>query len=109
MEGYGYCDKGIILGVDIGGQDADVLLPNGQVVAAHLPEEKHVHTCDLPASVDFRDPSSNGCWVEEATPGKGDWAHYVQVRGSSGVYLIVTDLATGEVIRDDRPWQMVVA
>ena len=32
---------------------------------------------------------------------------YEQIVGHSGVYLVVTDLETGAVIRDDRPWQMV--
>ena len=29
-----------------------------------------------------------------------------QVVGNSGVYLIEVDAETGEVLRDDRPWQM---
>lgn len=59
------------------------------------------HKCmGVPKSSDFRDGSAaEGCWVE------GD-LHYQQVAGSSGVYLVVTNVTTGEVMRDDRPWQM---
>jgi hypothetical protein len=35
-------------------------------------------------------------------------AHYTQIAGESGVYLRVVDMTTGEVVRDDRPWQMEV-
>ena len=31
---------------------------------------------------------------------------YQQIVGKSGVYLVITDMETGEVVRDDRPWQM---
>ena len=59
------------------------------------------HVCRDPQSLDFQDGSdASGCWM-----GK-DGLHYEQVAGSSGVYLIATDLKTGEVVRDDRPWQM---
>lgn len=29
-----------------------------------------------------------------------------QIVGKSGVYLVVSLVRTGEVIQDDRPWQM---
>ena len=35
----------------------------------------------------------------------GEVHHYEQVVGNSGVYIVVTDDA-GNIIRDDRPWQM---
>ena len=59
------------------------------------------HECTgVPTSSDFRDGSkAEGCWIEGNL-------HYEQVAGNSGVYLIVTDAVTGDVIRDDRPWQM---
>ena len=45
----------------------------------------------------------NETWEEEEN---GRKVIYEQVVGKSGVYLVVTDKATGEVIRDGRPWQM---
>lgn len=60
------------------------------------------HICNEPKSSDFQDgQDAAGCWME------GD-LHYEQVVGNSGVYLVVTNTRTGEVIRDDRPWQMKV-
>lgn len=53
-----------------------------------------------PTSADFRDGKlAEGKWRE---------GHllYEQVAGQLGVYLVVTDLLTGKIIRDDRPWQM---
>jgi len=53
--------------------------------------------------VELRDGSdAEGHWI-----GK-DGLLYEQVVGSSGVYLIVSNLETGEVVRDDRPWQMKI-
>jgi len=63
-------------------------------------DNEDYHICNPPESNDFRDgPAAEGCWMERTL-------HYEQVAGSSGVYLVVTDTATGEVVRDDRPWQM---
>ena len=60
------------------------------------------HECKSPKSNDFQDgQDAEGCWME------GD-QHHEQIVGSSGVYLVVTDTTTGEVVRDDRPWQMTV-
>lgn len=59
------------------------------------------HKCVAPKSSDFRDgKDAEGCWKEGNL-------HYEQVAGNSGVYLIVTD-EDGNVVRDDRPWQMTV-
>lgn len=56
--------------------------------------------CVGPESSNFEDGSAaEGCWV-------ADGLHYEQVVGSSGIYLVVTDLETRKVVRDDRPWQM---
>jgi hypothetical protein len=64
--------------------------------------ENTEHTCVEPKSVDFTNGTdAAGCWTEEHL-------HYQQVVGSSGIYLVVTDTTTGEIIRDDRPWQMTV-
>jgi len=64
--------------------------------------DKNEHKCQEPKSSDFRDgQEAEGCWME------GD-EHHEQVAGSSGVYLVVTDTTTEEVIRDGRPWQMTV-
>lgn len=53
-----------------------------------------------PQSSDFQDGNdAGGFWVENGTL-------IEQVVGSSGVYLIKTDIATGETISDSRPWQM---
>jgi len=41
----------------------------------------------------------NETWADE------DGNTVEQIVGNSGVYLVVTD-KDGEVIRDDRPWQM---
>ena len=58
------------------------------------------HKCKPPKSSNFQDGSdAEGCWTDK------DGNHVEQVAGSSGVYLIVTD-SNGQVIRDDRPWQM---
>lgn len=53
---------------------------------------------------DFKDKE----WLEEEeVEGQGKRVFlYQQIVGKSGVYLVVTDPRTGEVIRDDRPWQM---
>ena len=60
------------------------------------------HICTPPTSNDFRDGSNaGGCWIENGI-------HVEQIVGSSGVYLIETDIATGDVLRDSRPWQMRV-
>jgi len=60
------------------------------------------HECKEPKSSDFQDAqAAEGCWME------GD-QHHEQVVGSSGVYLVVTNVITGDIIRDDRPWQMTV-
>ena len=60
------------------------------------------HECQDPKSSDFQDgQDAEGCWME-------DDLHHVQVAGSSGVYLVVTNVTTGDVVRDDRPWQMAV-
>lgn len=60
------------------------------------------HKCIKPTSSDFHDgENAEGCW-------KFNGVHYQQIAGSSGVYLIETDIATGEVVRDDRPRQMTV-
>jgi hypothetical protein len=48
---------------------------------------------------DFR----NETWKENFN---GKSAVYEQIVGHSGVYLVITDAKTGEVLRDDRPWQM---
>ena len=66
----------------------------------HLGSIRCVHVCTYPESADFRDgDKASGCWRE-------GHLHYEQVCGKSGVYLIVTDFYTGDLIRDDRPWQM---
>ncbi len=58
------------------------------------------HECKRPISNSFLDGrDADGCWIE-------DGLHWEQIAGSSGIYLIATDVKTGEVIRDDRPWQM---
>lgn len=57
-----------------------------------------------PESSDFRDGTvASGSWYEEVN---GQIVLVEQVVGQSGVYLIETDHESGEVIRDDRPWQM---
>lgn len=64
--------------------------------------DKNEHKCKGPKSSDFQDgQAAEGCWME------GNH-HHQQVTGSSGVYLVVTNVTTGNIIRDDRPWQMMV-
>jgi hypothetical protein len=63
------------------------------------------HVCRPPESNDFRDGcEAEGCWI--GTWRNGCEVHYQQIAGDSGVYLRVVDMATGEVLRDDTPWQM---
>ena len=63
--------------------------------------DKNEHRCQEPKSSDFQDgQDAEGCWMEGNQ-------HHRQVVGSSGVYLIVKD-EDGNIIRDDRPWQMTV-
>lgn len=50
---------------------------------------------------DFKDE----CWYE-VDPDTGRKLTYRQLVGKSGVYLVIEDEETGEVLRDDRPWQM---
>ena len=45
----------------------------------------------------------NKIWEEEHD---GRWVIVEQIVGHSGVYLVITDRKTGEMLRDDRPWQM---
>lgn len=60
------------------------------------------HVCVPPSSSSFEDGAdAEGCWQEGNL-------HYEQVVGTSGAYLVVTDITTGEIVRDDRPWQMRV-
>lgn len=49
------------------------------------------------------DDFENETWEEEHD---GVVLVYDQVVGNSGVYLIITNKKTGEIVRDDRPWQM---
>ena len=70
---------------------------------ADFPNDGHV--CQPPESSDFRDgPRAEGCWMGKWLDGHE--VHYTQIAGESGVYLRAVDMATGEVLRDDRPWQM---
>lgn len=48
----------------------------------------------------------NETWNEKG-PDTGRTLVFRQIVGNSGVYLVIEDEETGEVIRDDRPWQMV--
>jgi len=48
--------------------------------------------------------NTNTKWIE--TGEEGHTLLYEAVVGNSGVYLVVTDLTTAEILRDDRPWQM---
>jgi hypothetical protein len=65
------------------------------------------HVCKPPESNDFRDGvRAEGCWT--LTWKDGRRKHYTQTVGESGVYLRVVDMVTGEILRDDRPWQMEV-
>jgi len=62
------------------------------------------HVCQPPHSNDFRDGlRAEGCWMGQCNSVQ---AHYQQSAGESGIYLRVVDMTTGEVLRDDRPWQM---
>lgn len=57
-----------------------------------------------PESNDFRDGAdASGTWTEMVN---GRQIRVEQIVGQSGIYLVETDIATGEVIRDSRPWQM---
>ena len=57
-----------------------------------------------PESNDFRDAeNAAGVWTEVVN---GRQIRVEQIAGQSGIYLVETDIATGEVIRDSRPWQM---
>lgn len=63
-------------------------------------------TAVMPQSSDFRDGAlASGFWYEESA---GRIVLVSQVVGSSGVYLVETDHATGEILHDGRPWQMRV-
>jgi glucose/arabinose dehydrogenase len=55
------------------------------------------------ASVTRLEDFRNETWEEQRD---GRPVTVEQVVGNSGVYLIITDQGTGEVLRDDRPWQM---
>lgn len=59
-----------------------------------------------PKSSDFRDGSdAAGYWFDL----DGERVVRVeQVVGGSGVYLVETDVDTGDIVRDNRPWQMTV-
>jgi len=48
----------------------------------------------------------NEIWTE-VDPKTGRTLEYEQIVGQSGVYLVIRDLETQEIIRDDRPWQLV--
>ena len=64
-------------------------------------KEIEMHTCTEPKSNNFEDShDAQGCWMD-------DGKHFEQVVGDSGIYLIVTD-EEGNVVRDDRPWQLLV-
>lgn len=57
----------------------------------------------MPQSSDFRDGSEAEGWFIGPA---GEESHiYEQVAGSSGVYLIEYDV-DGNLVQDDRPWQM---
>lgn len=61
-------------------------------------------TAVYPESSDFRDgAAASGHWYEEVN---GKIVEVAQVVGGSGVYLVETDHETGEVVRDDIPWQL---
>ena len=55
-----------------------------------------------PQSSDFQDGNDAGGYFVE------NGILFEQVVGSSGIYIIETDIETGETIRDSRPWQMRV-
>ena len=54
---------------------------------------------DMTNLADFKNQS----WQETRD---GRTINCQQVVGNSGVYLVETDAESGEVLRDDRPWQM---
>lgn len=62
----------------------------------------------MPSLSEFKDET----WEEFVAVEVGDnRVGYRRVKveqgvGFSGVYRVETDASTGEVIRDDRPWQM---
>ena len=63
-------------------------------------------TAVMPESSDFRDgANAAGFWYESRN---GRVIVVEQVVGGSGVYLVETDQKSGEILRDDRPWQMRV-
>lgn len=63
-------------------------------------------TAKEPTSSDFRDgEDAEGEWYEVED---GQLVKVEQVAGSSGVYLVVSNVDTGAIIRDGRPWQMTV-
>ena len=53
----------------------------------------------------FYQDGSDGAWIDD---GGNTPVLIEQVSGSSSVYLIETDIVTGTVLRDQRPWQMLV-
>jgi hypothetical protein len=65
------------------------------------------HACRAPESSDFRDgQKAEGCWRDRIADGRD--CHCQQIVGESGIYMRIVDMATGEVLRDDTPWQMTI-
>ena len=69
-------------------------------------------TAPIGVSIFNRDFEPKSSDFQDGQDAEGYFMHdgilYEQVCGSSGVYLIETDIASGTVLRDQRPWQMTV-
>lgn len=67
-------------------------------------EYRNKKEAKFPTSSNFYDgKAAAGFWLEDNGDKVERWE---QVVGESGVYLVITDDKTDEIISDDRPWQM---